>query len=228
MWDPQAATLGERFRLLRYDLPGHGNSPAPPGAYSLADLGRELLEVLDALGIEQALLCGLSIGGMISMWVAAHAPERVKALVVCCTSAHIDPTGSYRERAALVREQGIEPVVEGALARWVSPGFAQREPAVVARLRDALLRCAPAGYAGCCDALAEMDLREDLTSIAAPTLVIAGAQDPATPPEHGRLIAELVRGARFELVPDARHLANIEQPRAVGELISGFLPGGAG
>jgi 3-oxoadipate enol-lactonase len=226
IWDAQAARLGARFRVLRYDLRGHGASPVPAGAYSIAELGGDLLALLDRLEIERALLCGISIGGMISIWTAAHARDRVLGLAVCCTSALIDPAGSYRERAQLVREQGLEAIADAVLARWLSPAFAERHPEVLERLRADLLGTPRAGYAGCCEALADMDLRAELELIEAPTLVIAGAQDPATPPAHGRLIAERVRGARFELVADAMHLANIQQPDAVGDLILNFFTAG--
>jgi 3-oxoadipate enol-lactonase len=223
IWDAQAALLGERFRVLRYDLRGHGSSPAPVGPYSIAELGGDLLALLDRLELERVLLCGISIGGMLSIWIAAHAPQRVQGLAVCCSSALIDPEGTYRGRARLVRTYGLEAVADGVLARWLTPAFAARRPEVAANLRARLLRTSREGYAGCCEALAAMDLRPELDLIDAPTLVIAGADDPATPPEHGRLIAERVRGARFEVVADAAHLATVEQPHAVGELLLSFV-----
>jgi 3-oxoadipate enol-lactonase len=226
MWDAQAALLGARFRVLRYDLRGHGASPVPAGPYTLAGLGGDLLALLDRLEIERASLCGISIGGMISIWIAARAPQRVRRLAVCCTSALIDPEGSYRERAQVVREQGLEAIVDAVMARWVSEPFAEREPAVVEGLRAGLLGTPREGYAGCCEALADMDLRGELGSVSSRTLVIAGADDPATPPEHGRRIASGIRGASFEMVPDAMHLANVEQPDAVGGLILRFLTAG--
>lgn len=226
LWEAQVDRLGSRFRVLRYDLRGHGGSPAPAGPYSIAELAGDVLALLDLLEVERASLCGISIGGMISIWIAAHAPERVQRLAVCCSSAYIDPEGAYRERARVVREQGVGAIADAVLSRWVSPGFAEREPTVVEGLRARLLRTPPEGYAGCCEALAAMDLRAELGSISCPTLVISGADDPATPPEQGRLIAAGVPGARFEVVADAMHLANIEQPEAVGELIVGFLTEG--
>jgi 3-oxoadipate enol-lactonase len=223
MWEPQAEVLGPRFCTLRYDLRGHGSSPVPPGPYSIADLGGDLLALLDRLEIERASLCGLSIGGMISMWVAAHAPDRVERLVLCCTSAQLGPRKGWIERAATVRADGVGAIADAVLARWFTPGFAVDHPEVIERMRAQLTATPPEGYAGCCEAIAEMDLRGDLPRVAAPTLVLAGADDPATPPEHGRVIAELIPGARFEVVAHAAHLANIERADLVTAMILRFL-----
>lgn len=219
MWDPQVAALADDFRLLRYDLRGHGGSEVPPGPYALADLGEDLLALMDAVGIERAVLCGLSIGGMISMWVAANAPERVDRLVVFCTSAYLG--SAYAERAAAVRERGIEPIADAVIERWFTPGF---DPATVARFRRGLVGIPAEGYAGCCEAIAGMDLREDLGSIRASTLVVAGADDPATPPDHGQAIAEAIPGAQFAVIPKAAHLATVEQPARATELIQKGMP----
>ena len=223
MWEPQAQRLSERMRVLRYDLRGHGRSPVPPGPYSIADLGGDLLALLDRLEIPRASLCGVSIGGMTSIWTAANAPERVERLVVCCSSAYLDPEGTYRDRARAVREHGIEPLVDAALGRWFTAGFAETHPAVVQLRRQNLLATPAEGYAGCCEALADMDLRDSLADVRAPTLVISGREDPATPPEHGRLIADGIPAARFDVVADAAHLANLQQPELVGALIERHL-----
>jgi 3-oxoadipate enol-lactonase len=223
MWDPQVGPLSARFRLLRYDQRGHGRSPVPPGPYSIAELGEDLLALLDRLEIERASLCGLSIGGMTAMWVAARAPERVRRLALLCTSAQLGPESMWHERAETVRTQGLEAIAQAGLERWFTEGFRREQPETVARLRASLCATPPEGYAGCCEAIAEMDLRGDLPSIAAPTLVIAGAEDPATPPAHGRLIAEAIPGAKFELVSPAAHLANLERAERVTELIVPFL-----
>jgi 3-oxoadipate enol-lactonase len=222
MWDPQMEALRSHFRVLRYDIRGHGSSPAPPGPYSIADLGGDLLALLDRLDVERAHICGVSIGGMTGMWVAAHAPERVDRLVLCCTSAHFDAGSAYRERAALVRASGIPQLVDAALERWFTSGFRERSGELMDRMARALMNVEPEGYAGCCEALADMDLRGRLAAIRAPTLVIAGEHDPATPPDHGRLIAEGIAGARFELVPGA-HLSSIEQAESVNALILSHL-----
>jgi 3-oxoadipate enol-lactonase len=225
MWDPQTPALAQRHRVLRYDLRGHGASPAPPGPYSIADLGGDLLALLDRLEIERATLCGVSIGAMTTIWVAANAPERVERVVLCCTSAHFPPQAQdvYRDRAQTVLEQTVEPVADGALERWFTPAFREANPELMARVRRGLTETSRAGYAGCCEALAALDLRPSLSSITAPALVIAGAEDPATPPDHGRLIADGIAGARFELIAGAAHLANIEKADQVTGLITSFI-----
>ncbi len=225
MWDPQVEALGDRFRLLRYDLRGHGSSPAPAGPYSIADLGGDLLALLDRIRIERANICGLSIGAMAAMWVAAHTPERVQRLVLCCTSARFDDEvrATYRERAALARRGGLEPIADAVLSRWFTPSFMKTQPQAVERMRRVLIATSREGYAGCCEALAAMDLRSDLRSITAPTLVIAGQDDPATPPAHGKLIAENIAGARLSIVPHAAHLANIERAELLTALLMRFV-----
>jgi 3-oxoadipate enol-lactonase len=158
------------------------------------------------------------------MWLAVHAPERLDHLVLCCTSPWFGPPESWAERAAMVRAHGVAAIADGVLERWVTPGFAAAHPDAVARLRAMLLATPAEGYAGCCRVLGAVDLEDDLAAVRAPTLVIAGADDPATPPDHGERIAARVPGARLEVVPDAAHLANVAQPDAVTELILGHLP----
>jgi 3-oxoadipate enol-lactonase len=220
IWDPQVEALSERFRVIRYDTRGHGASPAPPGPYELADLGGDVLELLDHLGIERASICGVSLGAMTAMWLGIHAPERVEALVLCCTSAHLPPAAAWADRAATVRAAGsTEPVAEAVLARWLTPAGLAADPARAARLRAMLLATPAEGYAACCGVIERLDLRDDLASIAAPTVAIAGAQDPATPPSHLEAIAAAIPGAQLELLDGAAHLANVERPDAVNRLI---------
>lgn len=223
MWKTQSDRLGERFRTLRYDIRGHGHSDVPDGPYSIADLGSDLVALLDRAGIERASLCGLSIGGMISMWVAAHHPERVERVVLCCTSALLGPPEGWHQRAATVRAEGVEAIADAVLERWFTPGFAAQHPQVIEDMRGRLVATPAEGYAGCCEAIAAMDLTGDLGSISAPTLVLSGADDPATPPVHGRRIAELIRGARFEVVSPAAHLATVERPDLTTAMILRFL-----
>jgi 3-oxoadipate enol-lactonase len=223
MWQTQSDRLGERFRTLRYDVRGHGASSVPDGPYSIDELGSDLVALLDRLGIERVALCGLSIGGMISMWVAAHHPERVERLVLCCTSALLGPPEGWHQRAATVRAEGVEAVADAVLERWFTPGFAASHPDVIEDMRARLVATPPEGYAGCCEAIAAMDLTGDLGSITAPTLVLAGAEDPATPPVHGRRIAELIPGARFEIVSPGAHLATVERPDLTTAMILRFL-----
>ena len=225
MWDPQAAALGDRFRLLRYDHRGHGGSPVPDGPYSIADLGGDLLALLDRLELARVHLCGLSLGGMVGMWVAAHAPERVQRLVLCCTAAHFPPRELWDERARVVRAEGMGALVDATMERWLTPGFRARAPEAEARLRATFLATAPEGYAGCCEAIRDMDLRPGLPGIAAPTLVLAGADDPATPPAWGAAIAEAIPDARLEVLTDAAHVATLEQPDALTAAVAEHLAG---
>jgi 3-oxoadipate enol-lactonase len=223
MWDAQAPALAERMRVVRYDHRGHGRSPVPPGPYELADLGGDALALLDRLGAERVRWCGLSLGGMVGMWLAVNATERIERLVLCCTSARLGPPSMWSERAATVRAEGVEAIADAGIGRWLTPGFIEREPEATARVRAMLVSTPADGYANCCAAIEHMDLVDQLDRVRAPTLVIAADQDPATPPEHGELIAARVPGAHFELVTGAAHLATIEQPAAMTELIAGHL-----
>jgi 3-oxoadipate enol-lactonase len=212
MWDDPLPRLKERFRVLRYDQRGHGRSPAPPGPYTIADLAGDALELLDRLGLERVSFCGVSLGGMTGMWLALNAPERLDRLALCCTSAYLPPRENWADRAATVRARGMEAVAEAALERWFTPALVERRPDAVERARRALLGVSAEGYAGCCEAIATHDLRAEVGSIRVPTLVLAAADDPATPPEHGRLIAEAVEGARLVVLERGRHLVAVEQP----------------
>jgi 3-oxoadipate enol-lactonase len=224
MWDPQAEALAERFRLVRYDTRGHGESPTPPGPYSIDDVGGDVVALLDELGIERAHFAGLSLGGMTGMWLAGHAPERVDRLVLLCTSARMGPAQTWADRAATVREQGTGAIVEATLERWLTDGFRADHPNTVKRIRAMFESIDDEGYANCCAIIEHMDLTPDLGSIAAPTLVIGGAQDPSTPPaEHAEAIAAAIGGARLEVLDPGAHLLNIERPEDVTRLISDHL-----
>jgi 3-oxoadipate enol-lactonase len=203
--------------------PGHGGSGAPPGPYTIAELGAGVLALLDALGVERAGYCGISLGGMIGMWLAANAPGRIAALGLLCTAAHLPPAGDWRERAARVRTAGMASISASVISRWFTPAFAALAPAVIAGFRATLERTDPAGYAGCCEAIAEMDLRPDLPAIAAPTLVIAGADDPATPSACGAAIPSGIDGARLEAIPGAAHLAAVSAADPVTTALSSHL-----
>jgi 3-oxoadipate enol-lactonase len=226
MWDPQMAALIERYRVVRYDLRGHGRSPAPDGPYTLDDLTADALALLDRLDVERAHLVGLSLGGMVSMHLAATAPERVDRMVLCCTSAYLPPADRWHARAATVRAAGMGAVAEAVVDRWLTPAFAAASPALVRDLR-AMVEATPAeGYASCCEVIATMDLRPQLRHIQAPTLVIVGADDPAIPATHAATIATELEDARTVTVGPAAHLANVEQPTAVGQHILSHLAEG--
>jgi 3-oxoadipate enol-lactonase len=227
MWDQQAGPLAERFRLLRYDQRGHGRSPAPPGPYSIADLGGDLLALMDGLGIERASLCGLSIGGMTGMWLGVHAPERFERLVLCCTAPQLPPASQWAERAALVRAEGLGPIVEAGLERWFTPALGEGRPEALERFREMMLATPAEGYAGCCEAIGGHDMREELGAITAPTLVIGGDGDPVAPPETSRALAGGVPGAGVVVLEGARHLANVERPEEFTDAVLEHLTAGA-
>jgi 3-oxoadipate enol-lactonase len=223
IWDAQEPALAERFRVLRYDLRGHGRSPVPDAPTTLAELGGDVTELLDGLGVERASLVGVSLGGMISLWLAAFRPERVERLVVACTSAQLGTPESWRERADLVRAEGTGAVADAVVGRWFTAAFAAAEPARVRAYRDGIAATPAAGYAGLCHAIETMDLRADLGRVEAPTLVVAGAEDPSTPPDHGRAIADRIRGASLLVLGRAAHLANVEQPDAFNRALLAHL-----
>ncbi len=215
LWDRQLEAFGERFRLLRFELPGHGGAGSPEPPYSISDLGQGVLELLDEFGIETAAYCGVSLGGMIGMWLAAHSRDRIESLGLVCTSAYMPPADGWRSRASAVMSSGLAPIVEASLGRWFTPEFAASEPELVAAYGNELGWTNSTGYAGCCLAIADMDLRADLAKVKAPTLVISGGRDPAAPPEHGAVITEWIDGARQLVVDDAAHLANVSSPDVV-------------
>jgi 3-oxoadipate enol-lactonase len=228
VWDLQAAALATRFRLLRYELPGHGGSAAPAGPYSIEQLGAGVLALLDEHGIERAAYCGISLGGMIGMWLAANSPDRIAALGLVCTSAHLPPASGWLARIDQVRAGGMGLVREQSLMRWFTPEFVRREPDLVAAFGADLERTDVSGYAGCCAAIAEMDQRPLLGAIVAPTLVICGAEDPATPPAHGALIASAIREGQLRVIRRAAHLANVAASGEVTNRLLGHLLGSAG
>ena len=225
MWDEQASALNYGFRSLRYDHRGHGGSPIPPGPYTIEDLGRDVLALLEQLGIERASFCGLSLGGMVGMWVASEVPERIDRLVLCCTAARFAPD-VYDSRARTVREHGVAEIADDVLERWFTPAFRASQPGVVEWARRMLLDTPAEGYAGCCEAVRDGDLSGRLGDIRAPTLVIAGADDPAAPPEQAKLICDAIPHARLVVVEQAAHLANVEQPEAVTRAVLDHLEGG--
>jgi 3-oxoadipate enol-lactonase len=227
MWDPQVPVLSADHRVIRFEHRGHGGSPVPNGPYSIDELGADVLTMLDRLDLPRVSYCGLSIGGMVGQWLAINAPERVDRLILLCTSAHLPPAENWQERAAAVREAGSpEVVADAVLARWFTPAFAESHRDIVARYRAMISAIDGEGYAGCCEAIAAMDLRAGLPGITAPTLVVAGRQDPSIPPEHAEAIAAAVPGARLEILDPSAHLASVERAETVTSLIAEHLTEG--
>jgi len=222
MWSPQLDALTQRFRVVRYDARGHGASVAPVDSVSLDTLGRDVLAVLDALNLERAHFCGISMGGLTGQWLGVHAGERIGKLIVANTAARIGSFDGWAGRAALVRDEGMAEVARGAAGRWFTADFVERHPLVVAELTEQL-RATPAdGYAACCDALASADLRQSIATIAVPTLVIAGEHDPITTVDDARFIAERVGGSRTVAL-NASHLSNVEAAEAFNAAVLAFL-----
>lgn len=219
MWDPQLEALAAQFRVVRVTHRGHHPADVSPGPYRIEDLAADVLSLLDSYGVARFSWCGLSLGGMVGMWIAAHEPRRVDRLALCCTSAHLPPAHGWLQRAATVRAAGMAAVADTVLARWFTAEFVAAQPDVVARCRAMLLSVPPEGYAGCCEAVAAMDLRSALPRITAPTLVLVGSQDPVVPVEHGETIASLVPRARLVVVPEAAHLATVQDPGSTTPLL---------
>jgi len=227
MWEANLVALEKDFRVVRYDTRGHGGSPVPTGPYDIDDLVDDVVALLDDLGVGRAHFVGLSLGGMTGMRLAARNPERVDRLVVLCTGAYLEPSSAWHDRAATVRDKGTAAVAEAVVARWFTPRLLEADSGLKAA-NEAMVASTPAeGYAGCCEVIATMDLRGDLASIKAPTLAIAGADDPATPPPHLAEIAESVPNGRLLVVPDAAHLASAQQPETVTAAIVEHLTQGS-
>jgi 3-oxoadipate enol-lactonase len=210
LWSAQAEALAPSFRVVRYDHRGHGGTPAGDGAFDIADLAGDVLELAGSLGLERFSFVGISLGGAVGQWLGANAPERLERLVLACTSPRFANAESYGVRAAQVRAGGLEPLAEASLGRWLGP---DPDPEQRKRLRSILLSTPREGYAACCEAIAGWDFRSELGRIAAPTLTIAGANDPSTPPAELETIAAAVPGAR-SVVLDGYHLVNVDRADA--------------
>ncbi|MGQ4618894.1 3-oxoadipate enol-lactonase [Nocardia sp. R7R-8] len=219
MWDPQLPALSTAATVTTVDLRGHGGSPAPHGPYTVADLAEDVLALLDSLGHDRVHLVGLSLGGAVSQWIAAHRPERVLTVSLLCTAAKFGEPAAWTARAETVRREGVASIAPAIVERWLTPEFAAAHPAVVDRCLAMVKATDDEGYAACCEALAGWDFRADLARITAPALVIAGDRDPATTPDDLRVIAESVAGAKLHVVTPAAHVASIEQAEKVSALI---------
>lgn len=215
MWDAQLPALEQRFRVVRYNTRGHGASPVPRGPYVIDDLADDVVALLDRLGVAHAHIVGLSLGGMTAMRLAVRNPERVDRLVLLCTGAQLTPSSAWNDRAATVRAQGSGAVAEAVVQRWFTPAYLAGNPGSRRDHETMVAATSAEGYAGCCEAIAVMDQRDDLAMITAPTLAIAGADDPATPPPTLAEIAEGVTDGRLLVVAQSAHLANAEQPEII-------------
>ena len=221
MWEAQLDAFTASFRVLRHDHPGHGASPPPDGPVSVETIALGVLELLDELGVAQASFCGLSLGGMVGMWLGGNAADRIDRLVLCCTGASIGTPEGYRERAEMVRREGVGVTVAGATERWFTPAF--RDSAAARRLLEQLTTISVEGYAACCEAVGNFDFHGDLQRIAPPTLVVSGEDDPVIRPSAGAELAAGIRDATLATIPAAAHLANVEQPDAFSAAVLSHL-----
>lgn len=222
MWTRQLQAFASRFRVIRYDARGHGRSSVPGGDYSLEQLGRDALAILDQEGLASANVCGISLGGLTAMWLGVNAPARARSLVLSNTAARIGTVASWSERMTLVREQGMSAVAELTIPRWFSPEFRERDPETVHAFRAMIQSTPPEGYLGCCAALRDADLREAIGAIACPVLAVAGSGDPATTPEGLHFIHERIPGSSLVTL-DTAHLSNVERASEFTAAVFGFL-----
>ena len=223
MWDKQATAFSSSFRILRYDTRGHGRSDAPEGPYTLNRLGKDVVDLLDALEIESVRFCGLSLGGMTGMWLGANAGNRLESLVLCCTSAYLPPADLWSSRIRQVAEHGMASITEAVISRWFTPSYLERSSSDADTVRDQVVSTSPIGYSGCCAAIRDMDCRSGLSNIDRPCLVISASDDLATPPEHGKLIAAGISESEYQEIENAAHLVNIEQEGAFNSHVLEFF-----
>jgi 3-oxoadipate enol-lactonase len=223
IWDAVTPHFAGRFLLIRHDKRGHGLSDCPPGPYTLRDYTTDLAGLLDQLGVDEAILIGDSVGGMIALDYALTYPDQIKGLVLCDTAAKIGSPEMWNERIDTLRQNGMEYLAETILARWFSPGFKENNPAAYRGYRNMLVRTPLEGYIATCEAIREADLREGVTTLQTPALVLCGAEDASTPPDLGRGLAEALPKARFELIAGAGHIPSLEQPAALAEAMDRFL-----
>ena len=223
MWDPTVPALADRFRILRYDTRGHGQTTVTPGPYSIGMLADDAVGLLDALGIRQAHIMGLSMGGMIAQQIGARYPDRALSLLLCDTASEMPPRTMWEERLAIARSQGISGLVDGTIKRWFTAPFIERAPQEIAKVREMILGTPVEGYMNCAGAVRDMAQTTMLLKIKAPTLVITGRQDPACTVEQSTVLHRMIDTSRMIVIEDAAHLSNIEQPTVFNREIRNFL-----
>jgi 3-oxoadipate enol-lactonase len=222
LWARQVPACAKSFRVLTYDARGHGFSQATAGDYTIEQLGRDALAVLDNAGAVAAHVCGISLGGITALWMAVNAPRRVKSLILANTAARIGSVEMWTERIAFVRQHGMAALADITMPRWFTEAFRSREPLTIEQVRSMVARCSKEGYLSCCAAMRDEDLREAIAGIRCPVLCIAGNTDAATPPAALQFIHERIRGSRMALL-DAAHLTNVEQHETFNEALLTFL-----
>ena len=222
IWDPLLPHLPEGWRLIRYDKRGHGLSDLPDGEWGMGDHVADLMGLLDGLGVTDVVVCGLSVGGLVAQGLAAERPDLVRVVILCDTAAKIGDPALWDDRIRTARENGIGAMADAVMERWFTPAF-RRDRADFPLYRNMLTRTTPGGYAGTCAAIRDTDLRESTGRLTLPCLAVCGDQDGATPPDLVRETASLIPGSRFELIRGAGHIPCVEQPEALGALITDFL-----
>ena len=227
MWIPQMEALEPDFRVLRYDIRGHGQSQATPGPYTLELLGEDVIGLLDTLGIDKVHWVGLSLGGMIGQCIALNYGHRLRSLALCDTSAII-PEGSqpvWRERIDTVRTKGVQSLLEQTLERWFTPSFLSQNPPMLEVIRKEFIATPAEGYIGCIEAISRLNYLERLREIKIPTLILVGEDDSGTPVGAAKAMHERIATSRLVILPGARHLSNVEQSMAFNAALVGFLKG---
>ncbi len=222
MWQAQIEALQHDHFVICYDTRGHGRSSAPQGPYTLQQLGQDVIQVLDHLEIQRASFCGISMGGLTGQWLAIQYPQRFQHVVICNTAAKVGQESAWLERAQLVRQQGLSQIAQTAASRWFSDQFIQSHPAVVEKLSHDLAQGSAEGYASCCEALAQADLREQIQQISIPTLIIAGSKDPVTTVADAEFMQQRIQHSQLMSL-DASHISNIEAATAFNQALRAFI-----
>lgn len=223
MWRAQVEAFSPEFRTITYDTRGHGGSDAPDGPYSIPLLAGDLLAVADDAGLERFVVCGISMGGQIALWIARHHGRRLLGLVACNTGARVGTTESWQARIDGIRTAGMEGVRDQIVGRWFTPAFRRQEPERFSEFERVFTSTSADGYVACCRALAASDLTSDVADIDVPALVVGGEQDVSTPPEQAEAIAAAIPGARLVILPDAAHLSNLDRPERFNDELRAFL-----
>ncbi|RNL84337.1 alpha/beta fold hydrolase [Halostreptopolyspora alba] len=223
MWEPQMPELTRTSRVLRINHRGHGTSPAPEGAYTVAELGEDILALLERLGLDRLSIVGFGLGGMLATWIASTSPDRVNRIALVAAAPCTPIAHHWRDIGARAREGGMTSVSSEVTTSWFTPPWADERPDIVVRMVEEFEAVEPAGYSGCCDAVADHDQRGALARVRAPAVVVSAAHDPLVPPSHGRQLANGIPGARFEVVSGAAHMMGIERPDRVNELLMGHV-----
>ena len=222
LWGRQIERFARRFRVVSYDTRGHGESDAPAGDYTIERLGNDVLSLMDAVSLDRAHVCGVSIGGMTALWLGTHAPHRINRLVLANTAAKIGTLDLWAERIHVATTDGVAALADGAMDRWFTPAFRESEPDTVGRFRAAMCRVPAAGYVGCCAAIRDADLRSVASRVRAPCLIVTGTHDVATPPAGGSWLASEIPGATLVEL-DAAHIANVERAEQFNDAVDQFL-----